>query len=74
MVTAPAHVFRDLVPMIEPMLEPIDSLATYLDEHRDTITFRAGSPVLTDPATRTRLAALMEAAGKAAQASMAEGK
>jgi hypothetical protein len=83
MVTAPAHVFRDLVPMIETMLEPIDSLATYLDEHRDTITFRAGSPVVTDPATRTKLAALMETAGKAAQASedgkrmlraMAEGK
>jgi hypothetical protein len=83
MVTTPARVFRALVPMIETMLEPIDALATYLDEHRDTITFRAGSPVVTDPATRARLAALMEAAGKAARATedgkrmlraMAEGK
>jgi hypothetical protein len=82
-VTMPAHVFRELVPMIETMLEPIDALATYLDEHRDTIVFRGGSPVVTDPPTRTRLAALMETAGKAVRASedgkrmlraMAEGR
>jgi hypothetical protein len=83
MVTTPARVFRELGPMIASMLPAIEELATYLDEHRDTITFRGGSPVVTDHATRTKLATLMEAAGKAAQASeegkrklraMAEGK
>ena len=83
MVTAPARVFRELVPMIETMLAPIDNLAAYLDEHRDSITFRAGSPVVNDPEIRDRLAALMEKAAKAAEASeqgkrmlraMAEGK
>ncbi|HKA78257.1 MAG TPA: DUF3053 family protein [Pseudolabrys sp.] len=83
MVTTPAGVFRELGPMIESMLPAIEELAAYLDEHRDTITFRGGTPVVTNPATRTKLATLMEAAGKAAQASeegkrklraMAEGK
>lgn len=83
MVTTPARVFRELGPMIESMLPAIEELATYLGEHRDTITFRGGAPVVTDPATRARLTTLMEAAGKAAQVSeegkrklraMAEGK
>lgn len=83
MVTTPARVFRELVPMIETMLAPIDDLATYLDEHRDSITFHAGSPVVNDPEIREKLAALMETAAKAAEASeqgkrmlraMAEGK
>lgn len=83
MVTSPARVFRELGPMIEGMLPAIEELAAYLDGHRDKITFRGGTPVVSDPATRTRLATLMEAAGKAAQASeegkrklraMAEGK
>lgn len=83
MVTTPARVFRELVPMIETVLPAIEDLANFLDQHRDTITFRGGSPVVTNPATRTKLAALMEAAGKAAEASeegkrklreMAEGK
>ncbi len=73
MVTTPARIFREIVPMIVGMLPAIEELAAYLDEHRDTITFRGGSPVVTDPATRTKLAALVEAAGKAAQASE-EGK
>ena len=83
LVTTPARVFRELGPMIEGMLPAIEELAAYLDEHRDTITFRGGTPVVSDPATRTKLANLMEAAGKAAQVSeegkrklraMAEGK
>ncbi len=83
MVTKPAAVFREIVPIITGFLPAIEELAAYLDEHRDTITFRAGSPVVTDPAIRTKLAALMEAAGKAADAAdegkrklraMAEGK
>ena len=83
MVTTPARVFRELGPMIEGMLPAIEELAAYLDEHRDTITFRGGTPVVSDPATRTKLANMMEAAGKAAQVSeegkrklraMAEGK
>ena len=68
MVTRPAAVFREIVPIITGFLPAIEELAAYLDDHRDTITFRAGSPVVTDPAIRTRLAALMEAAGKAADA------
>ena len=83
MVTGPARVFRELVPMIEGMLPVIEELANYLDAHRDTITFRGGTPVVTNAAVRAKLAALIEAAGKAAQASedgkrklraMAEGK
>ncbi len=83
MVTKPAAVFREIVPIITGFLPAIEELAAYLDEHRDTITFRAGSPVVTDPAVRAKLAVLMEAAGKAADASedgkrklraMAEGK
>jgi Protein of unknown function (DUF3053) len=83
MVTAPAKVFRELVPLIQGMLPAIENLAAYLDEHHDTITFRGGSPVVSDPATRAKLTALMDTAGKAAQASeegkrklraMAEGK
>jgi hypothetical protein len=65
------------------MLPAIEDLAAYLDEHRDTITFRGGSPAVSDAATRAKLTALMDTAGKAAQASeegkrklraMAEGK
>jgi len=83
MVTKPAAVFREIVPIITGFLPAIENLAAYLDEHRDTITFRGGSPVVTDPAIRAKLTALMEAAGKAADASeegkrklraMAEGK
>ena len=82
-VTIPAKVFREVIPIVEGMLPAIEDLATYLDEHRDTITFRGGSPVAGDPKTRTKLATLIEAAGKAAQTSeegkrklraMAEGK
>jgi hypothetical protein len=83
LVTAPAKVFCEIGPIIEGMLPVIEELAAYLDGHRDTITFRGGSPVVTHPATRAKLNALMEAAGKAAEASeagkrklraMAEGK
>jgi len=83
MVTTPAKVFRELVPLIQGMLPAIEDLAAYLDEHRDTITFRGGSPVVSDPAARAKLTAHMDRAGKAAQASeegkrklraMAEGK
>jgi hypothetical protein len=83
MVITPAKVFRELAPLIQGMLPAIEDLAAYLDEHRDTIAFRGGSPVVSDPATRATLTALMDAAGKAAQASeegkrklraMAEGK
>ena len=73
MVTKPAAVFREIVPIITGFLPAIEELAAYLDEYRDTITFRAGSPVVMDPAIRTKLAALMEAAGKAADAAD-EGK
>lgn len=69
MVTNSAAVFREIGPIITGSLPAIEALAAYLDEHRDTISFRAGSPVVTDPAVRTKLAALMEAAGKAADAS-----
>jgi DUF3053 family protein len=73
MVTKPAAVFSEIVPVITGFLPSIDELATYLDEHRDTITFRAGAPVVTDPAVREKLATLMQAAGTAADAAD-EGK
>lgn len=73
LVTAPARVFREIGPIIESTLPALEDLATYLDGHRDTITFRGGSPVVTHPATRAKLTTLMEAAGKAGQASE-EGK
>ena len=71
MVTVPARVFRELLPVIDSSLPVIDELATYLDAHRDTITFRGGAPVVTNAAVRTKLAALIEVAAKAAEASEA---
>lgn len=73
MVTNPAGVFRELGPMIESMLPAIEELATYLDEHRDVIEFRGGTPATKDAAVRNKLNALMQAAAKAAAASE-EGK
>jgi hypothetical protein len=83
MVSKPAKVFHELGPLIARTLPAIDGLAAYRDEHRDTITFRGGSPVVTDSAIRAKLATLVEAASKAAEAlekgkrklrAMAEGK
>ena len=83
MVTIPAGVFRELVPMTLNLLPAINELATYLDEHRDTIVFNAGTPVVKDPAVRAKLAALMDATAKSADAvetgkrklrAMAEGR
>jgi len=73
MVTKPARVFRELGPMILNTLPAIEELAAYLDEHRAVIEFRGGAPATNDAGVRTKLAALIEAAGKAAEAS-AEGK
>jgi len=73
MVTKPASVFRELFPVIEAMLPPIEELAAFLDEHRSTIQYRGGAPVTSDPATRQKLAALLLGAVKAAEASQ-EGK
>jgi Protein of unknown function (DUF3053) len=50
MVTAPAKVFRELGPLIEGMLPAIEEVAAYLDDHRDAVMFRGGSPVVGDPA------------------------
>jgi len=83
MVTIPAGVFREIVPMTLNMLPAVNELATYLDQHRDTIVFNAGTPVVKDPAVRTKLAALMQSTAKATEAvdkgkrklrAMAEGR
>ena len=42
MVTTPAKVFRELVPLIQGMLPAIEDLAAYLDEHRDAISIPRG--------------------------------
>jgi hypothetical protein len=83
MVTGPASVFRELDSMIESMLPAIEALAAYLDEHRNVIEFRGGTPATKDTAVRNKLNSLMQAAAKAAEASedgkrklraMAEGR
>jgi hypothetical protein len=73
MVTKPASVFRELDPMVESMLPAIEELAVYLDEHRNVIEFRGGSPATKDAAVRAKLSTLMQAAAKAAEPSE-EGK
>ena len=83
MVTLPARVFRELLPMINKSLPPIEALAAYLDEHRDAIQFQGNNLTVNSPDVRAKLAALMEDAAKAGEQAdvgkrklraMAEGK
>ncbi len=73
MVTQPASVFRELVPLIQSSLPAIEQLAAFLDEHRNAIEYRGGTPDSRDPVIRQKLAALMQNAAKSAEASN-EGK
>ena len=83
MVTKPANVFRELMPIMVSGLPVIEKLAAFLDEHRNAIEYRGGMPYARDAALRPQLAALMQEAIKVSEASnegkrklraMAEGK
>ena len=73
MVSKPAAVFRELIPMILSGLPAIENLAVFLDEHRNVIEYRGGMPVTNDANVRSRLAALLQATVSASEIS-AEGK
>jgi DUF3053 family protein len=73
MVTKPARVLRELGPLVLSVMPAIEELAAFLDEHRNVIEFRGGAPATKDASVRTKLMALMAAAGKAAEIS-ADGK
>ena len=55
MVSKPAAVFRELIPMILSGLPAIENLAVFLDEHRNVIEYRGGMPVTNDANVRSRL-------------------
>jgi hypothetical protein len=83
MVTKPANVFRELIPIMMSGLPVIEKLAAFLDEHRNAIEYRGGMPYVRDAALRPQLAVLMQEAVNASEASnegkrklraMAEGK
>ena len=58
MVTKPANVFREMIPIMESGLPVIEKLAAFLDEHRTAIEYRGGMPVTPrrQPAAATRRA------------------
>jgi Protein of unknown function (DUF3053) len=83
MVTKPANVFRDIIPVMESGLPVIEKIAAFLDEHRNAIEYRGGMPYSRDASLRPQLDALMQEGAKVAEASaeakrklreMAEGK
>lgn len=83
MVTKPANVFRELIPIMVSGLPVIEKLAAFLDEHRNAIEYRGGMPFTRDARLRPQLDALMQEAVKVSEAStegkrklraMAEGK
>ena len=45
MVTKPANVFRELIPIMVSGLPVIEKLAAFLDEHRNAIEYRGGMPL-----------------------------
>ena len=73
MVTKPANVFRELIPIMTSGLPIIEKLAAFLDEHRGAIEYRGGMPYTRDARLRPQLEALMQEAVKVSEAS-AEGK
>jgi len=73
MVTKPANVFRELIPMMLSGLPVIEKLANFLAEHRDAIEYRGGMPITRDAKLRPQLEALMQEAVKVSEASV-EGK
>lgn len=73
MVTKPANVFRELIPIMVSGLPVIEKLAAFLDEHRNAIEYRGGMPVVRDAKLQPQLEALIQEAVKVSEAS-AEGK
>ena len=73
MVTKPANVFREIIPIMESGLPVIEKIAAFLDEHRSAIEYRGGMPFTRDASLRPQLDALMQEGAKVAEAS-AEGK
>ena len=73
MVTIPARTFRELLPTMETGLPPVEELAIFLDDHRDTIELHGSSTLVKDAKVRAKLVALMQAAAEAGKASE-EGK
>jgi len=73
MVTKPARVFRELIPLMLSGLPAIENLAAFLDAHRNVIEFHGGMPVTRDASLRPQLDALLQAAVKSSELS-AEGK
>jgi hypothetical protein len=69
MVTKPAAIFRELIPLMQNALPAIEDLAAFLDEYRNAIDFRDNTPVSTNSYVQTKLATLMEAATKSAAVS-----
>jgi hypothetical protein len=83
MVTKPAQTFREILPLMTAGLPMIDDLASYLDEHRDTIELHGNSTVVRNAEVRARLTTLLNAAvevgkrseeGKRKLRAMAEGR
>ncbi len=60
MVTRPANVFRELIPMMLSGLPVIEKLATFLDEHRNAVEYRGGMPFTRDARLRPQLDALTQ--------------
>jgi hypothetical protein len=69
MVTKPANVFRELIPMMLSGLPAIENLATFLNEHRNVIEYRGGMPIIRDASLRPQLAELIQGAVKSAEIS-----
>ncbi len=73
MVTKPANVFRELIPIMVSGLPVIEKVAAFLDEHRNAIEYRGGMPYTRDARLRPQIDALLQEAVKISEAS-AEGK
>jgi hypothetical protein len=67
MVTQPAKVFREMMPMIDQSLPAVEALAVYLDEHRSAIDFRGNQINVTDPVVRAKLSGLLQDAAKSGE-------
>lgn len=72
-VTEPANVFRELIPIMVSGLPVIEKVAAFLDEHRNAIEYRGGMPYTRDARLRPQIDALLQEAVKISEAS-AEGK
>lgn len=69
MVTKPAAVIRDIIPLVQDALRPIMELAAFLDAHRDEISYPNGVPASDKPLVQSRLMQLLEATDASSKAS-----